>query len=140
MAFWVRPLGKRASPPAACGSVPHPERFDLVWAYAWPIPPSPLVLAADQLRDLLGLVTFRKGAELVEFRYPRDAAGVMGVPTAVEALGGWAFVPAGEGRPQMTYNYRTFEPGIAEFVHAAQVVPRDCRFRWIGTLTREWDG
>lgn len=137
MALWVRPLGKRAAPPPTCGTLPHPERFDLVWAFPWQAPYNKK--SADLFRDLLGQVTFPRGAQLVAFHYPRAAAGAVALPTVVEALGGWAFVPAKPGKPQMTYNYCTGRPGAAEFVHVARAPPEECRFTWFGSLTREWN-
>lgn len=137
MALWRRALGKRTSSPEVCGRLPHPERFDLVWAFPWEAPYQ--AQTADELRDTLGLVSFSfgKGAQLIAFHYPSEIAGELAVPTVVDGLGAWAFVPAAPGEIQRTYNYRAREPGAPEFVHGALVPPTACRFMWVGTTTRD---
>ena len=138
MALWARPLGKRTAPPAACGPLPHPERFDVVWAFPWRAPYSER--GPDELRDVLGLVSLTRGMELVVFHYTAAQTGEVAEPTAVEVLGGWAYLPAPPGTPQMTYDYRKLQRGAPEFVHAARVPPASCRFTWLGALTRDWRG
>src|SRR5438132_3912249 len=89
---------------------PLPERFDVVWAAR----EADVLMYhdGDLLRDVLGLVHFYKGEEIVLFSYASPRRGFVHVPTVVEAMGGWAFWPAPPRQPQTTINYRTGHRGL----------------------------
>lgn len=140
LALFRRPLGKRTSLPEDCRSSapPHAERFDLVWAvrerdvFAYDN-------SADSLRDALGLVHFYAGDKVVCFNYTLPGYVSAFIPTAVEAMGGWAFLPGTRGEGQKTMNYRTGEVGCHEFVHSAEIEPDRMQYHWVGKLARNWD-
>jgi len=139
LALFQRPLGKRTGVPASCRSSPppYPERFDMVWALReHDLPPH---VTADDTRNALGLVHFRKGGDLVFFTYLLPGSTSPRVPTAVEALGGWAYWPAKDLRKQTTMDYSKGTPGPREFVHSADVPPDTMGVRWMGRLARDWD-
>jgi len=99
----------------------------------------PAQLTPDDARNLLGLVRFRKGEDLVFFTYSQTVGTPPRVPTAVEALGGWAYWPARDLRKQTTMDYHKGTPGPHEFVHSADVPPDTMSIRWLGRLARDWD-
>jgi hypothetical protein len=139
LALFQRPLGKRKGVPDSCRSSPPPyiERFDMVWAMREH--DLPAHLTPDDARSLLGLVRFRKGEDLVFFTDPQTVGTPPRVPTAVEALGGWAYWPAKDLRKQATMDYSKGTPGLREFVHSAEVPPETMGVRWMGRLAHDWD-
>jgi len=138
LALFKRPLGKRAAPPDSClsSSLPYPERFDIVWAVREKDMAG--YVTADSIRDCLGLVHLRTAEELIVFTYPLPESLRAFVPTAIEALGGWAFWPV-RGQAQRTLDYRTGEQGPREFIHSAAIPPGSMRYRSTGKLSRNWD-
>ena len=139
LGLFHRPLGKRTGVPASCWSSPppYPERFDMVWAVREH--DFPTHLTPDDARDLLGLVRFRKGGDLVFLTYLLPRSTSPRVPTAVEALGGWAYWPAKDLPNQTTMDYSKGTPGPREFVHSADVPPDTMGIRWMGRLARDWE-
>lgn len=137
MALFQRPLGKRSGPPGDCGAAnpPHPERFDMLWV----VRERDVQRDADEVRDSLGLIHFRRGGDLVIFVYNLPDTVRLRTPTAVEALGGWAYWAAEPGKQQRTMNYRDGTPGPREFVHSAEVDAATMEPRWVGNLARNWD-
>jgi hypothetical protein len=138
LALFHRSLGKRTGVPdyRLSSPPPYPERLDMVWAVReHDLPPH---LTADDARNLLGLVRFRKGGDLVFFTYLLPAGTSPRVPMAVEALGGWAYWPARDLRKQTTMDYCKGTPGPREFVHSGDVPPDTMGVRWMGRLARDW--
>ncbi|HXX24952.1 MAG TPA: hypothetical protein VEO19_17570 [Terriglobia bacterium] len=139
LALFQRPLGKRKGFPDTCRSSPppYPERFGMVWAVReHDLPPH---LTPDDARNLLGLVGFHKSEDLVFFIYQLSGGTLPRVPTAVEAMGGWAYWPAKDLRKQTTMDYSKGTSGPREFVHSADIPPETMGVRWMGRLAREWD-
>jgi hypothetical protein len=109
----------------------------MVWAVReHDLPPH---ATADDARNLLGLADFRKGGDLVFFTYLLPEGASPRVPTAVEALGAWAYWPAKDLRKQTTMDYSRGTPGPREFVHSGDVPPDTMGIRWTGKLARDWD-
>jgi hypothetical protein len=137
LTLFRRPLGKRTGIPAACRSSPPPyrERFDMAWA----LRERDLAETADQARDALGLVHFRRGEDLVFITYRLAGNISPRVPTVVEAMGGWAYWPARDLGNQTSLDYHKGIRGLQEFVHSADVPPGTMRVRWMGRLMRNWD-
>jgi hypothetical protein len=134
-----RPLGKRSEPPGVPEglSVPHPERFDILWAVRC----SDLkgFGSPDEVRDSLGLTHLRPFFKIVAFNYVLPAGVSARIPTAIEALGSWAYWPAPATEAQRTMNYRTGEAGPEEFVHEAVIPPDTMRYEWVGEISGNWD-
>lgn len=139
LALFKRPLGRRDSSPANCRSwgPPYLERFSLVWASREKDVPHSV--AADDLRDMLGLVHFRRGEKVICFGYQLPSGTTARIPTSVEALGSWQYSPARPRQRQRSVNYQTGARGPREFVHAAEVDPGGMEYRWVGELGRNWD-
>lgn len=139
VALFRKPLGQRDTAPGCCRSwnPPFPERFSLVWASRERDVSH--ALAADDLRDKLGLVHFYRGEKIVCFTYTLPAGILPLVPTCIEALGSWQYWPARPHQAQRSMDYRTGILGPREFVHAAEVDPRSMEYRWVGELGRNWD-
>jgi hypothetical protein len=139
LSLFSRRLGERRIVPDSCRSLtlPYPERLNLVWTS--PQPNVPNHLKPDEIRDILGLIYFRKGDALVSFSYSLPPGLTAMTPTCVESLGGWTFWPAKSTEEQRSMNYRTGAMGISEFVHPADVPPEDMEYLWVGELTTNWD-
>ena len=139
LALFSTPLGQRRRLPDCCRgmTIPYTERLNLVWAFRQTEVPNDM--GPDELRDVLGLVHFRRGETLVGFSYRLRQGTPIMVPTCIEAMGGWAFWPAQRDDEQLAVNYRTGARGPAEVVHPAIVPPRTMKYRWEGDLTRNWD-
>jgi hypothetical protein len=134
-----RPLGKRSDPPALCGglAVPYPERFDILWVVRYDDLKG--LGTPDEVRDSLGLTYFRRFFKIVAFNYLLPGGASARIPTAIEALGSWAYWPARATEAQRTMNYRTGKPGPEEFVHEAVIAPDTMRYEWLGEISRSWD-
>jgi len=139
LALFQRPLGKRRGVPASCKSLPPPynERFDMVWSLREE--DLAALKTTDDVRDALGLVHFRKGEDLLFLTYMLTSRTSPRTPTAIEALGGWAYWPHRNLGEQSTMNYYKGTRGPREFVHSADVSPDTMGVRWMGRLVRNWD-
>jgi hypothetical protein len=134
-----RPLGKRSDPRALCGGlgVPHPERFDILWAVCYNDLKG--FGSPDEVRDSLGLTHLRPFFKIVAFNYLLPGGVSARIPTAIEALGSWAYWPATATEAQRTMNYRTGKLGPEEFVHEAVIPPDTMRYEWVGEISGNWD-
>jgi hypothetical protein len=117
---------------------PYPARWNIVWVTAKD--DVALYVSLDELRDALGLTHCRDDDYVLVFSYTLASTRNLRVPTAVEALGGWAWWPASAATEQKAMNYRTGIPGPREFVHSADEIPPGAmRIQTKGRLSRNWD-
>jgi hypothetical protein len=113
----------------------HIDRLNILWAILEDELPSG---TPDEIRNVLGLTHLLRGESLVCFYYTFGASDLRS-PTAMEAMGGWAFWPARPGETQQTVDYKTGKSGPKEFVHAASVPPATMRLKLFGILECNWD-